>query len=267
MDFSLSFSLWLCLRVATLKTQTVWFMAAGSYGDQRSVSCWVGTWSTPTEAPLPSLPGTQHRARPPGLSRECQESSQPICSLLCTFSPSWGCKECRRVRGKSPRSKQETGEEESESSWMELLSPSQHNKDPIIYFCHSPCRMKSNPTTQSLIKGSDWLSWRVTNKYECQEWSRRICGPDVLGDHFISINDMHRQVMSAVSGSQSIHCHNHLNLRLTTIFSKVLENYKSCDQSLALLVKCRDSKRFVIDYCCCFCQKFRWLVTYLRRIC
>lgn len=198
---------------------------------------------------------------------ECQESSQPICSLLCTFSPSWGCKERRRVRGKSPRSKQETGEEESESSWMELLSPGQHNKDPIIYFCHSPCQMKSNPTTQRLIKGSCWLSWRVTNKYECQEWSRRICGPDVLGDRFISINDMHRQVMSAVSGSQSTDCHDRLNLILTTIFRKILENYKSCDQSLALLVKCRDSERFVIDYCCCFCKKFRWLVTCLRRIC
>lgn len=72
------------------------------------------------------------------------------------------------VRRPGANRKQER-RQESESSWMEVLSPGQHNKDPIIYFCHSPCQMKSNPTTRSLIKGSGWLSWRVTNKYECQE--------------------------------------------------------------------------------------------------
>lgn len=73
-----------------------------------------------------------------------------------------------KVRRPGANRKQER-RQESESSWMEVLSPGQHNKDPIIYFCHSPCQMKSNPTTRSLIKGSGWLSWRVTNKYECQE--------------------------------------------------------------------------------------------------
>lgn len=52
---------------AMLKSQTVWFMAVGRDGDQRSVSCWVG--SRFPLAPLPSLPGTQHQARPPGPSR------------------------------------------------------------------------------------------------------------------------------------------------------------------------------------------------------
>lgn len=51
---------------AMLKSQTVWFMAAGRDRDQRSVSCWV--CSRFPLAPLPSLPGTQHRARPPGPS-------------------------------------------------------------------------------------------------------------------------------------------------------------------------------------------------------
>lgn len=62
--------------------------------------------------------------------------------------------------------------------------------------------------------------------------------PDVLGDHFISINDMRRQVMSAVSGSQSNGRYDHLNLILAIIFSQILENYRSQDRSMAVLVKC-----------------------------
>lgn len=52
--------------------------------------------------PLSQEPNTGpgHRDR----AGECQESSQHICSLLCTFSPLWGCKERRRFQGKSPSS-------------------------------------------------------------------------------------------------------------------------------------------------------------------
>lgn len=79
--------------------------------------------------------------------------------------------------------------------------------------------------------------------------------PDVLGDHFISINDMRRQVMSAVSGSQSNGRHDHLNLILAIIFSQILENSRSRDRSMAALVKCRVSQRFLVDYFFCFCKK------------
>lgn len=52
--------------------------------------------------PLSQEPNTGpgHRDR----AGECQESSQHICSLLCTFSPLWGCKERHGLQGKSPRS-------------------------------------------------------------------------------------------------------------------------------------------------------------------
>lgn len=52
--------------------------------------------------PLSQEPNTGPGHRDP--AGECLESSQHICSLLCTFSPLWGCKERRRFQGKSPRS-------------------------------------------------------------------------------------------------------------------------------------------------------------------
>lgn len=80
--------------------------------------------------------------------------------------------------------------------------------------------------------------------------------PSILSHHFISINDMRRQVMSAVSGSQSNGRHDHLILVLAIIFSQILENYRSCDPSMALLVKCRNSQKFLVFIFYCFCKKY-----------
>lgn len=140
---------------AMLKSQTVWFMAVERDRDQRSVSCWV--CSLFPLAPLPSLPGTQHRHRPPGLSRRIRGIlSTHLLTALQVLTP-MGCKECRRrwgcehlaqQWGSARVAKRQPWAEdqgnlaegkrrasgmahcwESESSWMELLSFSQHNKD------------------------------------------------------------------------------------------------------------------------------------------
>lgn len=140
---------------AMLKSQTVWFMAAGRDRDQRSVSCWVCSRFPWLLFPLSQEPNTEpgHQDR----AGEFEEFSQHICSLLCNFSPLWGCKECRRPWGCDHLAQQwvsaRVGERrpwaedqgnladgkgrasgmahcwESESSWIELLSFGQHNKD------------------------------------------------------------------------------------------------------------------------------------------
>lgn len=166
------------------------------------VSCWVG--SRFPLAPLPSLPGTQHRAWPPGPSRRMWGIlSTHLLTALHVLTPV-GCKECRRPRGCDHLAPQwvnaRVGERrqwaedqgnladgkrrasgmahcwESESSWTELLSLGQHNKDQIIYFCHGPCWMKSKPPRSWSKVLACRLSWRAANKYDSQEWSRRISG-------------------------------------------------------------------------------------------
>lgn len=149
----------LCLFVATPENSRQFGLWLQEVMEIRGASA---AESAPDPPPPPRLlfPLSQEPNTGPGhrdRAGECQESSQHICSLLCTFSPLWGCKERRRFQGKSPRSesgrtraawlggaRRATGQE-SESSCMEALSPGQHNKDQIIYFCHSPCQMKSNP--------------------------------------------------------------------------------------------------------------------------
>lgn len=184
---------------ATLKSQTVWFMAEGRDRDQRSASCWVG--SRFPLAPLPSLPGTQHRARPPGPSRRmwgilntfahCFATSHPHGDVKSAAGPEdgthlaeqWAQGWCKRrpwaedQGNLSARCRTASGTAhcwESESSWTELLSFVQHNKDQIMYFCHGPCWMKSKtPRSWSKVLAC-WSSRRATNKYDGQERSRRI---------------------------------------------------------------------------------------------
>lgn len=186
-----------------LKSQTVWFMAVGRDRDQRRCQL-LSRQPIPPLAPLPSLPGTQHRARPPGPSRRMRGIlSAHLLTALHVLTPT-GCKECRRPWGCDHLAPQwvsaRVGERrqwaedqgnladgkrrtsgmahrwESESSWTELLSFGQHNKDQIIYFCHGPCWMKSKPPRSWSKVLACCLSWRATNKYDSQEWSRRIGG-------------------------------------------------------------------------------------------
>lgn len=84
---------------AMLKSQMIWFMAVGRDRDQRR--CQLLSRQPIPLAPLPSLPGTQHRARPPGPSRRMWGILSHICSLLCTFSPS-GMKNTPTAPGMRP---------------------------------------------------------------------------------------------------------------------------------------------------------------------
>lgn len=146
-------------------------MAAGSYGDQRSVSCWVGTWSSlllhhgsSSLSPRNPTPGQatgteQGNARNPlNTFAHCFARSRPYGDV----KNAAGSKVSHpgvRAAGPGCFGWWENGQpQESASSCMEALSPGQHNKDQIIYFCHSPCQMKSypTPTPRSLIKGF-WL--------------------------------------------------------------------------------------------------------------
>lgn len=70
---------------AMLKSQTIWFMAVGRDRDHRRCQL-LSRQPTPL-APLPSLPGTQHRAKPPAPSRRMWGICSHICSPLYTFSP------------------------------------------------------------------------------------------------------------------------------------------------------------------------------------
>ncbi len=76
---------------ATLKSQTVWFMAAGRDRDQRRCQL-LSRQPIPPRLlyPLSQEPNTEpgHQDR----AGECEEFSQHICSLLCTFSPLWDVK-------------------------------------------------------------------------------------------------------------------------------------------------------------------------------
>lgn len=97
----------LCLFVATLKNSRQFSLWLQEVMEIRRVSAAESAPDPPPPLrllfPLSQEPNTGpgHRDR----AGECLESSQHICSLLCTFSPLWGCKERRRFQGKSPRSK------------------------------------------------------------------------------------------------------------------------------------------------------------------
>lgn len=158
--------------------------------------------------PLSQEPNTErgHQDR----AGECEEFSQHICSLLCTFSPLWDVKSAAGPRGCDHLAPQwgsaRVGERrqwaedqgnladgkrrasgmadcwESESSWTELLSFVQHNKDRIIYFCHGPCWMKSKPPRSwskvPVCPGEQLINMIVRNDPEESVAGRGLPRPD-----------------------------------------------------------------------------------------
>lgn len=96
-------ALFMCCHAKKLRQFSLWLQEVMEIREASAAE------SAPDLPPPPRLlfPLSQEPNTGPGhrdRAGECQESSQHICSLLCTFSPSWGCKECRRFQGKSPRS-------------------------------------------------------------------------------------------------------------------------------------------------------------------
>lgn len=175
---------------AMLKSQTFWFMAVGRDRDQKR--CQLLRWLMILPAPLPSLPGTQHQTRPPGPSRRMSGIlSAHLLTALHVLTPV-GWKPCRRTWGcihlAPPWASTRVGDRRqwaedqgnlangwkrgsgmadcwvSESSWTELLSFCQHNKDLIFYFCLSPCWMKFESVRSWSKVLANRLSWRATNK-------------------------------------------------------------------------------------------------------
>lgn len=97
-------ALFMCCHAKKLRQFSLWLQEVMEI---RGASAAESAPDPPPPPPRLLFPLSQEPNTGPGhrdRAGECQESSQHICSLLCTFSPLWGCKERRRFQGKSPRS-------------------------------------------------------------------------------------------------------------------------------------------------------------------